>query len=399
MARPLVEPSAGGGLNYSSVSVVIPCLNESRTIGSCVQEALVGIRKSGLAGEIIVVDNGSADDSASVASANGAKVEYVGRKGYGAALLRGIAVAHGEFVVIGDADGSYDFSNLGPFLERLCTGDELVIGNRFVGGIETGAMPWHHRYIGNPILTGVLNFFYRTGIGDAHCGMRALRKNAFERMGCTTTGMEFASEMIVRAGLLKMRISEVPCVLRKDGRDRPPHLRSFRDGWRHLTFLLLFCPLWLFIIPAFAFITIGLGIMIWLTPGIRFVAGFGLDVHTIVLAALCTLLGYQVLWLGLFAKHLGARTRAIPADPTTEKWVVRLTLERGLITGGLISALGLVCNAALFLHWRSVAFGDLDAHQSMRLALWGLVAIVVGAQTMFGSLFLDLIRRFVGRTD
>jgi hypothetical protein len=389
------EKDAKNGTTCELVSLVIPCLNERATIGSCVKEAFLGIRFSELHGEVIVADNGSVDESMEIAAAEGAKIERVGRKGYGAALRGGIAVARGEFIIMGDADGSYDLSDLAPFIERLRAGDELVIGNRFRGGIRRGAMPWHHRYIGNPILTGILNLFFRTGIGDAHCGMRAVRKEAFERLGCTTPGMEFASEMIVRASLLKMTIGEVPCVLRKDGRDRPPHLRSFRDGWRHLTFLMLFCPLWLFVIPACALMAAGLGVLIWLTPGVRFFAGFGLDVHTMVLAALCVLLGHQTLWLGLFAKHLGARTRALPADPMTETCVAGLTLERGLVAGGIVFVVGISLNAALLLRWRSVDFGDLDAHQSMRLALWGLVAVVAGVQIMFGSLFLDVIRRFV----
>jgi glycosyltransferase involved in cell wall biosynthesis len=232
------------------LSVVMPCLNEARTVGRCVDKALGALRRLGVSGEVIVADNGSMDGSQELARRHGARVVAVEQRGYGSALRGGIAAARGRYVIMGDADDSYDFSRLEPFLKRLRAGDDLVMGNRFRGGIRPGAMPWLHRYVGNPVLTGILNLFFRTPVGDAHCGLRGFRKDAYNRLGLTSPGMEFASEMIVKARLRQQKMSEVPVVLHPDGRDRPPHLRSFRDGWRHLRFLLLMCPLWRRLIPA-----------------------------------------------------------------------------------------------------------------------------------------------------
>src|SRR5262249_43222700 len=225
-------------------SVAMLCLNEARTVGTCVAKAVTPLRRLGVAGEVIVADNGSTDGSQDLARANGARVVHADRRGYGAALQAGIAAARGRYVIMGDADDSYDFTALEPFVERLRGGHELVMGNRFKGGIKPGARPWHHKWIGNPVLTGLLNLFFRTPIGDAHCGLRGFRKDSCERLGLRAPGMEFASEMVVKAALHRQKMCEVPIVLHPDGRDRPPHLRSFRDGWRHLRFLLLMCPLW-----------------------------------------------------------------------------------------------------------------------------------------------------------
>jgi glycosyltransferase involved in cell wall biosynthesis len=220
------------------VSVVMPCLNEARTLGRCIEQAQIGLRRAGVNGEIVIADNGSTDGSPEIALTHGGRLVSAPRRGYGSALQAGITAARGELVVMGDADESYDFTRLGPFLERLRTGDDLVLGNRFRGGIEPGAMPWLHRYIGNPLLTGVLNLLFHTPIHDAHCGLRAFRRASYLRLGLTCCGMEFASEMVVRAALAGQKISEVPIVLHPDGRGRPSHLRSFRDGWRHLRFLV-----------------------------------------------------------------------------------------------------------------------------------------------------------------
>src|SRR5262249_9995667 len=247
----------------------MPCLNEARTVGVCVAKARAALDALGVAGEVVVADNGSSDGSPAIARAHGARVVAVARKGYGSALQAGIAAARGTYVIMGDADDSYDFSRLGPFVERLRAGDDLVMGNRFRGGIRPGAMPWHHRYVGNPVLTGILNLFFRSPIGDAHCGLRGFRKDACQRLRLHPPRMEFASEMVVKACLHRQKISEVPVILPPDGRDRPPHLRSFRDGWRHLRFLLLMCPLWLFRIPSVVLLCGGLGLMVWLSPGPR----------------------------------------------------------------------------------------------------------------------------------
>ena len=269
MPSPLPEMITVADAADIEVSVVMPCLDEVRTVGRCVDKALACIRSLGLSGEVVVADNGSTDGSPEIARSHGARVVRAELRGYGGALRVGIAAARGHYVIVGDSDDSYDLGALGPFVERLASGDELVIGNRFRGGIMPGAMPWLHRWVGNPILSGILNLFFHSPVGDAHCGLRAFRKDAYDRLGLISTGMEFASEMIVKARLNHLRISEVPVVLRPDGRGRRPHLRSFRDGWRHLRLLLLLCPTWLYLIPAAVMMAVGLGLMVWLTPGGR----------------------------------------------------------------------------------------------------------------------------------
>jgi glycosyltransferase involved in cell wall biosynthesis len=374
------------------LSVVMPCLNEARTVCVCIAKAIRALESLGVVGEVIVADNGSTDGSQEIAAAAGARVVHVPRRGYGVALQGGIAAARGRYVLIGDADDSYDFSRIEEFVAHLRAGYDLVMGNRFRGGIRPGAMPWHHRYLGNPILTGLLNLFFRAKIGDAHCGMRAFRKDAIERLGLVTPGMEFASEMVVKAAMQGIRISEVPVVLYRDGRDRPPHLRSFRDGWRHLRFLLLYCPLWLFLIPAGLLLASGLGLMIWLTGGPRSIAGSGFDVHTMLLGSLFVLLGYQTLWLGLYSKTYGSQVTAFPPDPITDKVTGWLSVERALVLGGLVFLAGVGMNLWLVSEWWNVSLGELDPRHTLRHALWGLTGMVIGVQTVYGGLFLGLLR-------
>jgi hypothetical protein len=373
------------------VSVVMPCLNEARTLGRCIDKAKRSLEELEVTGEVIVADNGSHDGSPEIARVHGARVIRVERKGYGSALQAGIAAARGRYVIMGDADDSYDFSQLGPFLDRLREGDDLVMGNRFRGGIRPGAMPWHHRFIGNPILTGILNLFFRSPIGDAHCGLRGFRKDAYERLGLTTTGMEFASEMVVKACLHRQRISEVPTVLHPDGRDRPPHLRSFRDGWRHLRFLLLLCPTWLFLIPAICLLTGGFGLMAWLTPGPRPLGPVVLDVHTVLLGSLCVMLGYQTLWLWAFAKIYGWTSGLLPIDTFKTTIFRHLNLERGCLAGLALLGAGFSLNVALVVHWYGRDLGALEVQTTLRYALWGLTGMVMGVQTIYGSFFLSLL--------
>jgi hypothetical protein len=265
------------------------------------------------------------------------------------------------------------------------------MGNRFKGGIKPGAMPWLHRYVGNPVLTGILNLFFRTPIGDAHCGLRGFRKDAYERLDLRTSGMEFASEMVVKAALHKQKMSEVPTTLSPDGRDRPPHLRSFRDGWRHLRFLLLFCPLWLYLIPAGLLLGGGLAAMAWLTPGPRAVGGVVLDVHTMLFAALCVLLGYQTIWLWASAKIHGWTSGLLPAD-TFSLGVFRcFNLERGLLAGLGMLAGGVALTVWLLCTWFGQDMGPLYMQTTIRYALWGFLLIVLGVQTVFGSFFLSML--------
>jgi hypothetical protein len=374
------------------VSVVMPCLDEARTVDRCVGKAVAELERLGVRGEVIVADNGSTDGSPDLARAAGARVVHVERRGYGSALQAGIAAARGRYVIMGDADDSYDFGNLGPFVEQLRAGYDLVMGNRFRGGIRPGAMPWHHRYFGNPVLTGILNLFFRTPIGDAHCGLRGFRKDANLRLGLTTPGMEFASEMVVKASLHGQKITEVPTVLSPDGRDRPPHLRSFRDGWRHLRFLLLMCPLWLYLIPSALLLGAGLGLMLWLAPGPRQVGHVVLDVHTMLLGCLWVLLGYQTLWLGAYAKIHGWTSGLFPPDGLSRWLSSRLSLERGILSGAALLLLGLALNLWLVWEWAGRDFGPLEVTTTLRYALWGFMLMVLGVQTVYASFFLSMLR-------
>jgi hypothetical protein len=315
----------------------------------------------------------------------------VARRGYGSALQAGIASARGRYVIMGDADDSYDFSDLEPFVRRLRQGDDLVMGNRFRGGIRPGAMPWLHRYVGNPILSGILNLFFRTPARDCHCGLRAFRKDAYERLHLHTTGMEFASEMVVKASLHRQKISEVPIILYPDGRDRPPHLRSFRDGWRHLRFLLLLCPLWLYLIPSSILLAGGLGLMAWLTPGPRDLGGVVLDVHTMLLGALCVILGYQTLWLWAYARIHGWTSGLLPPHTFSLRVFDHLNLERGLLAGLALLATGLGLNLWLVWQWAGESLGPLEVQTTLRYALWGFTSMVLGVQTVYGSFFLSML--------
>jgi hypothetical protein len=395
MVAALIESTNGRSHDDYEVSVVMPCLNEAKTVGVCIDKALSGLKKMKVKGEVVVADNGSTDGSQDIARSHGARVVPVAQKGYGSALQGGIADAKGKYIIMGDADDSYDFSRLEGFVERLRQGHDLVMGNRFRGGIMPGAMPWLHRYVGNPVLSGILNLFFHSGIGDAHCGLRAFSKESYQRLGLSTPGMEFASEMVVKASLQKQKISEVPVVLHPDGRDRPPHLRSFRDGWRHLRFLLLLCPLWLYLIPATLLLGGGLGIMAWLTGGPRQIGSVVFDVHTMLLGSLAVILGYQTIWLWAFAKIHGWTSGLLPADTFSKRVFKHLNLERGLIAGAVVLVAGLVLNGWLVHTWMGQDFGPLDVTITLRYALWGFTAMVLGVQTIFGSFFLSML----GMTD
>jgi hypothetical protein len=386
----LLESSASAAADLE-VSVVMPCLNEARTVGRCVQKAVAALEIMGVRGEVIVADNGSTDGSRELAREHGARVVEVPRRGYGSALQAGIAAARGTYVIMGDADDSYDFARLEPFVERLRQGDDLVMGNRFKGGIKPGAMPWLHRYVGNPILSGILNLFFRTPARDCHCGLRGFRKDAYERLNLHTTGMEFASEMVVKASLHHQKISEVPIILHPDGRDRAPHLRSFRDGWRHLRFLLLLCPLWLYLIPSSLLLVGGLGLMAWLTPGPRDLGGVVLDVHTMLLGSLWVILGYQTLWLWAYAKIHGWTSGLLPPRTFSLRVFDHFNLERGLVAGLALLAVGLGLNVWLVCEWAGQNLGPLDVQVTLRHALWGFTTMVLGVQTIYGSFFLSML--------
>lgn len=373
------------------VSIVIPCLNESETVADCIRQAQAALARLGVSGEVIVADNGSSDDSAAIAESCGARVVRVETRGYGSTLMGGIEAARGRLIVIGDADRSYDFGEIRPFVQKLDEGYDLVLGNRFMGGIYPGAMPWLHRIVGNPLLTKALNLFYASPIGDAHCGMRAFTRDAYRRMGLRTPGMEFASEMVVRATLAGLRLCEVPVSYRPDGRTRRSHLRSFRDGWRHLRFLLVYCPRWLFAVPGIGFLVLGLALNAILFPGPLQIGRVVLDVHMMVLGALLALLGFQILYVGAFAKAFAIGESMLPRDPIFDRVGKYFTLERGIAAGSIASLVGLALLLKLALQWLRLNLGPLDVEVTMRPAILGMMLVVLGVQTIFASFFLSIL--------
>src|SRR5262245_6671829 len=354
------------------VSIVMPCLNEAETIARCIQKAQRAAETLGLTAEVIVADNGSTDGSAVIARELGARVVEVARKGYGAALIGGIQAAKGEFVVMGDADDSYDFGDIGPFIERLRAGDDLVVGNRFAGGIEPGAMPWLHRWLGNPVLSRITRTFFNAPVGDTHCGLRAFRKDAFERMQLRATGMEFASEMVVKASLKGMRISEVPVVLHPDGRTRRPHLRTWRDGWRHLRFMLLFSPRWLFLYPGLLLFAAGVVLSVALLPGPVPVAGVRLAIPWLLVAGFFCLLGYQLVLFAVFTKIFAIREGFPPPHPLLLRLFDYITLEVGLGVGAVMTLAGVVGLFAAVVRWQAVGFGRLGPSLRMSAVMSAL---------------------------
>ncbi len=370
------------------VAVILPCLNEAETVGTCVSKAMATLRSLGVRGEVIVIDNGSTDGSPEIAERGGARVVHETRRGYGSALMRGAEEARAPFIIMADADDSYDLTDLARFIEPLRAGADVVMGSRRRGTIEPGAMPWLHRWIGNPLLSGFLNLLFRSGISDAHCGMRAFTKGAFRRMQLQTTGMEFASEMVIKAALGKMRMTEIPITLHPDGRSRPPHLRSFRDGWRHLRFMLLFSPTYLFLIPGGLSMLIGLVPLIVLGFGPRFIGSLRFDVHYMVLGSLLTILGFQIVTTGLFAKLYSHAARLYAPDRTLRVLMRVFNLERGLLVGAALFLSGLAIDASILMHWLESGMGSLDA---VRPAVQASTLMIVGAQTIFSSFFLSIM--------
>ncbi len=373
------------------VSIVMPCLNEVETLGACIAEAREAIAKGGYTAEIIVADNGSADGSQLVARELGAKVVDVQRKGYGSALIGGIDAAQGRFVVMGDADASYDFGAIAPLIAKLRDGYDLVVGNRFLGGIEPGAMPWSHRWLGNPVLSSINKMFFHAPVGDTHCGLRAFTKDAYEKMRLRATGMEFASEMVIKASLKGMRITEVPVVLRPDGRSRPPHLRTWRDGWRHLRFMLLFSPRWLFLYPGLALLVVGLGLSALLIAGPLRIGGVRLDIHTMLVAGFLALLGYQLVLFAVFTKMFAIREGFHPPHPALQTLLRYVTLEVGLLAGALMALGGLVALVLAVTSWQSVGFGNLNPSTTMREVIPAVVLLSLGTQTIFASFFISIL--------
>jgi len=373
------------------VSVVMPCLNEAETLPTCIKKAKKALNQLGIHGEIIIADNGSSDGSPEIAANLDARVIHVAEKGYGSALMGGIKAARGKYIIMGDADDSYDFTNLGPFVEKLRAGYDLVMGNRFKGGIAPNAMSPLHRYLGNPVLTGIGRLFFHSPCGDFHCGLRGFNKSAIQSLNLRTTGMEFASETVVKASLHRLRIAEVPTTLSVDGRNRPPHLRSWRDGWRHLRFLLLFSPRWLFLYPGLLLMLIGAVASGWLLVGPRVVDGVTLDVHTFLYAAMAIIIGYQTVIFAIFTKVFGITEGLLPEDPRLTSMFRYIRLESGILVGTLLLVAGIALSIFALSFWSATSFGPLDPSRTLRLVIPAVTLIALGLQTVLSSFFLSIL--------
>jgi glycosyltransferase involved in cell wall biosynthesis len=374
------------------LSIVMPCLNEAETLETCIRKAQACLEREGIRGEVVIGDNGSTDGSQEIARRCGARVVDVPIRGYGAALYHATLAARGKYVIMGDSDDSYDFSALLPFVEKLREGHDLVMGNRFLGGIKQGAMPWKNRYIGNPVLTGIGRILFRCPASDFHCGLRGYSVESFRRMELQTTGMEFASEMVIKATLMHMRVAEVPTTLSPDGRSRPPHLRPWRDGWRHLRFMFLYSPRWLFFYPGILLMLVGLLAGLWLLPGPRAVGNVVLDVHSLLYAAAAVLLGFQAASFGVLAAGFAVMQGLLPKSTLVKRAYRIATLEWGIVLGGLLVVGGLLGSLSAVWIWRQHSYGSLDPAQTLRIAIPSVLAMILGAQTIMVSFFLDVMR-------
>src|SRR5574341_96973 len=375
----------------NEVTILMPCLNEAETLGRCIQKAQKFLEQNNINGKVLVADNGSTDGSQDIARRLGADIVHVPHKGYGAALLGGIEAAKGKYIIMGDADDSYDFMSIMPFIEKLRSGYDLVMGNRFQGGIQPDAMPPLHRYLGNPILSGIGRLFFHVPIGDFHCGLRGFSKQAALQMNLQTTGMEFASEMVIKAHLNGMRITEVPTILYPDGRTRRPHLRSWRDGWRHLRFMLLFSPRWLFLIPGILLMTLGALVGIWLIPSPRHVFGVVLDVYTLLYCAIAILVGFQSTLFAVLTKIYGINHNLLPKDPGFLALFRYFKLETGILFGRVLLTGGLAGSVIAFLDWQGRGFGELNPSTTSRTIIPAVLAIILGCQIILSSFFMSIL--------
>jgi glycosyltransferase involved in cell wall biosynthesis len=379
------------GTPAPAITIVMPCLNEAETLAICIRKALAAIAASGLPGEVVIADNGSTDGSLEIAAAEGARVINVPIRGYGAALIAGIEGARGKYVLMADADDSYEFAHLPRFIDALNAGSDLVIGNRFRGEIKPGAMPPLHRYLGNPVLSALGRTLFGIPVGDFHCGIRAFRRDAIMTLGLRTTGMEFASEMVVKASLMGLKISEVPTTLGPDGRTRAPHLRTWRDGWRHLRFLLLYSPRWLFLYPGLAATLVGFLISMWLLPSQRSIGRLYFDVDTLTYAIGLMLIGVHICVFAVSAKVFGTRAGFLPPNPQFEKLFKYLKLETGLLVGFVLLLVGFATMIYSFELWHQAQFGTLAASRMLRLTLPAAASLMLGFEVIFSSFFLSLL--------
>ena len=385
------ESVAESATEPCELTILMPCLDERETIATCVAKARGYLERSGVSGEVLVVDNGSADGSPALAAEAGARVIHEAKRGYGNALRAGILAARGRYVIMGDADDSYDFAALEPFVAALRGGADLVMGNRFLGGIAPSAMPALHRYLGNPVLSGIGRLFYKSPVGDFHCGLRGFRSDAMRALGLATEGMELASEMVVRATVEGLRIAEVPATLSPAGRSRPPHLRAVRDGWRHLRFLLLLSPRWLFLYPGAFLALAGLASMLWLLPGPRQVGGVGLSVNTLIYSAAAIVCGVQAIAFAVFAKVFAINAGLLPEDPRIGQLTSLLSVEIGMTAGLALFLAGVAAAAYAFGLWGMASFGALSEEVTLRIVVPSATAMIVGSQLIFSSFFLGVL--------
>ena len=374
------------------LTILMPCLNEAETLATCIGKARGFLERTGIAGEVLIADNGSTDGSQAIAEAAGARVVTIPDKGYGAALGGGIAAARGRYVIMGDADDSYDFSQLDRFVDELRRGTSLVMGNRFAGGIAPGAMPWLHKYIGNPVLSFLGKLFFRTPASDFHCGLRGFDRDAILGLSLRTTGMEFASEMLVKATLSGLGIAEVPVTLSPDGRSRPPHLRTFRDGWRHLRFLLVFSPKWLFLYPGYALLAAGLFLGALLLPGpLRLSPTIELDIHTFLMAAMFILVGLQSVSFAVIGRRFATQYGFIPRSETFGGLLEALTLERLLALALVLVAAGVGALLWGLGQWAARDFGSLNPSTTMRPMILAMTTLVAGLQLAMSAFMSSMI--------
>lgn len=383
------------GLTSESLelTILMPCLNESETLEVCIRKAKGYLDRSGITGEVVIADNGSTDGSQAIAERAGARVVPVAEKGYGSALLGGIKAARGTYVIMGDADDSYDFEHLDAFVKALRDGNDLVMGNRFAGGIEPGAMPPLHRYLGNPVLSGIGRLFLKTSIRDFHCGLRGFNRESILNIGLRTTGMEFASEMVVRSILFDLKVTEVPTTLSKDGRSRPPHLRSWRDGWRHLKFLLAFSPRWVFFIPGLVAFIIGIVLTVVLSFRSIDVGGASLSIATQIYAAALAVIGYQAILFSLLVRYYArARGYLLRGNWPFERLSGKITLERGLVAGVISVVVGLIIGIVQVVAWANVGWGAQDPISTIRVSTLAMLLMTLGAQTIQSSAFYGVLQ-------
>ncbi|TRU51045.1 MAG: glycosyltransferase [Microcystis aeruginosa Ma_QC_Ch_20071001_S25] len=365
------------------LSIIMPCLNEAETLATCISKARDYLERHKIAGEVLIADNGSSDGSQEIATNSGARVVPIPERGYGSALRGGIAAAKGQYIIMGDADDSYDFTNLSPFLEKLRQGYDLVMGNRFQGGIKPGAMPVLHKYLGNPVLTWLGRLFFGSPCGDFHCGLRGFSKRAIEQLNLRTTGMEFASEMVVKASLYGLKITEVPTTLSPDGRSRPPHLKTWRDGWRHLRFLLMYSPRWLFLYPGLALMFLGFVATIWFMTQPR--------VHTLLYSATALIIGFQIVSFAIFTKAFAISEGLLPEDRKLRRFLRYINLEVGLIIGVILFVLGIGGSVYALYIWNDRLYGALDPAVTMRIVIPSVTALALGVQVIFSSFFLSVL--------